>query len=385
MTITYVTTHTKTLISPSSGVADKVYGVDYVSSSSHATSITMATARLLGRTTAGTGAIEEISIGSGLTLSAGSLSAGASSTTWDTIGAAAGSATTANGNNTIVYNTAQTSNSQSAFTFGETSAATGGTGSLFPAQILVKIGTLASSTASALQVLSRGNVVFSISPTTRQIILGDSGAGTAGTAAQPILATVSQTGIYISDVTNDWVGLSQQGLEMARFISTDNVNNQLWALNANASTVGFVADFRKSRGTVASPSVITTGDILGQIKGSGYVGGTNKYLEAARIELDSTGAISDATSGIGGIIKFSTTLAGTDTAIQPNLTLQGGSQPIAIFAAITFANLGTPANGAFAYCSDCDAPTLVNSACTSAGAKTGSFAARVNGAWACFT
>lgn len=36
--------------------------------------ITMATARLLGRTTAATGAVEEISVGTGLTLSAGSLS-----------------------------------------------------------------------------------------------------------------------------------------------------------------------------------------------------------------------------------------------------------------------------------------------------------------------
>jgi hypothetical protein len=37
--------------------------------------LTMATARLLGRTTASTGAVEEISVGSGLSLSSGSLSA----------------------------------------------------------------------------------------------------------------------------------------------------------------------------------------------------------------------------------------------------------------------------------------------------------------------
>lgn len=40
--------------------------------------LTMATARILGRTTASTGAIEEITVGSGLTLSAGNLSASAS-------------------------------------------------------------------------------------------------------------------------------------------------------------------------------------------------------------------------------------------------------------------------------------------------------------------
>ncbi|CAB4146369.1 hypothetical protein UFOVP503_9 [uncultured Caudovirales phage] len=38
-------------------------------------SLTLATGKLLGRSTAGTGAAEEISVGSGLTLSAGTLSA----------------------------------------------------------------------------------------------------------------------------------------------------------------------------------------------------------------------------------------------------------------------------------------------------------------------
>ena len=41
--------------------------------------ITMLTARLLGRTTAATGAVEEITVGAGLTLSAGSLTASSSS------------------------------------------------------------------------------------------------------------------------------------------------------------------------------------------------------------------------------------------------------------------------------------------------------------------
>lgn len=51
-------------------------GTDYVApGAATGSGLTMATSRLLGRTTASTGAIEEISIGSGLSLSAGSLSA----------------------------------------------------------------------------------------------------------------------------------------------------------------------------------------------------------------------------------------------------------------------------------------------------------------------
>lgn len=52
-------------------------GIPGVGASGAVTSsgLTMATARLLGRTTASTGAIEEITVGSGLSLSAGSLTA----------------------------------------------------------------------------------------------------------------------------------------------------------------------------------------------------------------------------------------------------------------------------------------------------------------------
>jgi fibronectin-binding autotransporter adhesin len=53
-----------------------VAGTDYVAPGAITTSgLTVATARLLGRTTAGTGAAEEITVGSGLTLSAGTLTA----------------------------------------------------------------------------------------------------------------------------------------------------------------------------------------------------------------------------------------------------------------------------------------------------------------------
>ena len=52
---------------------------------------------------------------------------------------------------------------------------------------------------------------------------------------------------------------------------------------------------------------------------------------------------------------------------------------------VAFASLGTPADGTFAYCSDCDPPTAVDAACASAGTKTGSLAFRVNGSWRCFS
>jgi len=46
-----------------------------------------------------------------------------------------------------------------------------------------------------------------------------------------------------------------------------------------------------------------------------------------------------------------------------------------------FMSLGSPANGTIVFCADCDPAT--NAICTSAGAKTGAFAFRVNRAWKC--
>lgn len=58
-------------------------------------SLTMNTARLLGRTTASSGAIEEITVGAGLSLSAGALTATAGATSWTDIGDASGDTTVA--------------------------------------------------------------------------------------------------------------------------------------------------------------------------------------------------------------------------------------------------------------------------------------------------
>jgi hypothetical protein len=76
-----VTTATDTNITgllkgASSKVAQAVAGTDYAATGAvGSTGITQNTARILGRTTAGVGAIEEITVGSGLSLSAGSLTA----------------------------------------------------------------------------------------------------------------------------------------------------------------------------------------------------------------------------------------------------------------------------------------------------------------------
>lgn len=74
--ITLSTTITGVLKGDGTAISAAVAATDYVAPSAYASAngLTMATSRLLGRTTAATGAAEEISVGTGLSLSAGSLS-----------------------------------------------------------------------------------------------------------------------------------------------------------------------------------------------------------------------------------------------------------------------------------------------------------------------
>ena len=72
--ITLTTTVTGLVKANGSALSAAVAGTDYVAPGAITTSgLTMATARLLGRTTASSGAVEEITVGTGLSFSAGSL------------------------------------------------------------------------------------------------------------------------------------------------------------------------------------------------------------------------------------------------------------------------------------------------------------------------
>lgn len=131
----------------------------------------------------------EITLGTNLTMSGTTLNAASGSSTWDTIGAAAGDATTANSTRRIVYQTAPSTDSRIAWRFTESAAATNGTSSSgVPNQVLLQLDTVAASTQSPLKILSRGNFVLAVSPSTRQLLLDDTG----GTSV-PALAGVGST------------------------------------------------------------------------------------------------------------------------------------------------------------------------------------------------
>lgn len=288
----------------------------------------------------------------------------ASSVVLNNISAATGANTIANGNNTgQVWNWTSTTNNTSAFTYGETTAATNGTStSGVPNQVLVKVATLSGSTQSPLSVYSRGTHVFSVSPSEAQILggIGSLSAPTYSFASSPttgiwadgsglrfqtggaIRLTIGGTGIipnaipiYAVDgnaaapsyafqngvsagffLSGSELGMSVSGIENSRLLAGGIQNSK-----GSADTTGYAINSRKSRGTVAAPSAITSGDDLLTITGAGYVGAVNTYRNAATIMLGSTGTISDATNGIGGAIGLSTQKQGTDTSPKERMRI----------------------------------------------------------------
>lgn len=309
----------------------------------------------------------------------GTFAAPAGGASLNGITAATGAVTIASGNNTgIVWNWANTTNTTVAFTLGETTAATGGTSTAgVPNQVLLKLATLATSTMSPLQVYSRAVHCFSVSPTaTPQILTRDGAVGTpvlafasamttglyltansgvgfavegafqgefwtrgllakTSTAALPSIAeaVAGTTGLFFAATL---LGITYAGAENGRIISGG------WQYSYGAAdAVSYALNFRKSRGTVASPTVITTGDDLATFSGFGYVGATNTYQEAARITFDSTGTIADTATGIGGIITFSHATVGAEpvtvaqmksqhiihSGTAPTITAGGGTSP----------------------------------------------------------
>ncbi len=76
------------------------------------------------------------------------------------------------------------------------------------------------------------------------------------------------------------------------------------------------------------------------------------------------------------------------TGGTPDVTITRAAANEITFSSLTFSNLGTPANGSFAFCSDCTETTpascpVTQASCVCTNGGNGAFARRVNGAWYC--
>lgn len=302
-------------------------------------------------------------------LSWATVSGGSSGATLNAVSAATATQTgIANGDFGIKWNWARTTNTTSALELGETTAATGGTStSGIPNQVGLKLSTLAASTMSPLSVYSRGSHVFSVSPTSTQILAATANDSfpTYSFANAPNCGLANPLGNYLRLRADEILVENTGGVEFARFssnrfmvntgttsapgysffsenttglsnpntgaiaVSINSVENSRFIasafqpLRSSFDTIAYAINSRKSRGTDQSPLVITTGDDLLTMSGFGYVGTTNTYLEASRIKFGSTGTISDTSTGIGGTIDFLTRDVGGAVTSKFTMTNKG--------------------------------------------------------------
>lgn len=145
MSLTVVTTHTKTLLVPDTGTEDKVYGQDYVSASSHSSAVagTASPAQMLGLTTG------HIYVGDGSNLPADVAVSG------DLTLASTGAYTIANG--AVTYAKMQNISATSRI-LGRATAGAGSTEELTAAQVISILGLATVATSGSAADLGTGTL-----------------------------------------------------------------------------------------------------------------------------------------------------------------------------------------------------------------------------------
>ena len=238
---------------------------DYVAPSAYASAngLTLATARLLGRTTAATGAAEEISVGAGLSLSAGSLSCtvtggvGGSGTT-GTLAKFTASTTLGNSLVSESGTTVTVAGVITATVFGQQTFSAGGTGGQ-----LVFVENTTSGTANYARVEIKGGTTDCYLTANSQ---GFSGTATNPAAAFVIQATAGTGGICL--VASDAAAVIRFIAGGASSTATTMSAAGSWSITGPLVVItNASAEFRATTGTITTtiqPQFIGTSSVHDQ-------------------------------------------------------------------------------------------------------------------------
>lgn len=186
--------------------------------------------------------------------------------------------------------------------------------------------TTFGTSAAAVLALASGTAPTTSPADSVQLWEGDRG-GTAGKGALNL-----RTEDGTSHVFGDLVGigtLTPASLLHVADTSTSAVRGVLSA-QYSASTDGGRVIGRKARGTLAAPTIVTTGDALASWIGEGYDG--SNYLQMGAIFINSTGTV--AVTRVPTTMVFQTATNAAPSVLTTALTL-GADQSAAFTAGIT--------------------------------------------------
>ena len=308
---------------------------DYVAPSAYASAngLTMATARLLGRTTASTGAAEEISVAGGLTLSGGTLTGTSGTVTAVSVVSANGLAGSSSGGATPALTLSTTitgllkgnGTAISAATSGTDYApATSGTSILYGngsgGFSNVTIGTGVAFTAGTLSATGSGGTVTSVAALT---------LGTTGTDLSSTVANGTTTPVITLQVPT--ASASNRGALSAADWTTFN--------NKGSGTVTSVAQsFTGGLISVAGSPITTSGTLALTVAGTS--GGIPYFSSASTWATSAALAAGSLVQGGGAGVAPSTITTGTGvvTALGVNTGTAGAF-------VVNGGALGTPSSG----------------------------------------
>lgn len=290
----------------------------------------------------------------------------------NSITAATGSATLANGNNPIAWNWTQTTASQAGFTVGETTASTGGAG----AQVLLRAGTLSGSTADPLQVYTRGVDTIRVSrigDITLTALDGTSGSGSGGssviiTAGQGIATAGAGGALTLSSGAGGSTSGNSGAVTLSSGTSTVGTSGSVSISTGTGTTASGALSLTTSSAqtssgnltlTVGSSTVSGTAGILtlqggasraaqsgnsGGIVLNGGAAGAVASVAGGPIVLTAGAGSTTTTGGVGGAINL-TAGAGGLAATGGAITITTGSGGASGAAGDLALNVGTTNGG----------------------------------------